>query len=134
MATMNTKNISLQVESGESTTTTELEPNKERSAPNSPDILDHENSPVASPDFDNPAPDGGARAWTVAAGGAAILFCCLGFVNSFGVFQQYYLTHQLRSLSPDKIAWIGSITTYLQFGTGMVGGPMFDRYGSRVSL
>lgn len=29
-------------------------------------------------------PEGGARAWGVAAGAAGVLFCTLGYVNSFG--------------------------------------------------
>jgi hypothetical protein len=29
-------------------------------------------------------PDGGARAWSVAAACAGILFCTFGYVNSFG--------------------------------------------------
>jgi hypothetical protein len=36
-----------------------------------------------------PAPDGGRRAWLVAAGSASIFFSCLGFMNSIGVFRQY---------------------------------------------
>lgn len=134
MATIIREKISPQVNDGESTATIESGLDKDNSAPISPDLFDHVNSSASPPDFDEPAPDGGARAWIVAAGGAAILFCCLGFSNSFGAFEQYYLTHQLQGHSPDKIAWIGSISAYLQFGAGMVGGPMFDRYGSRVSL
>lgn len=136
MATIITEKLPPQVESRESTTTIEIELDKEKYAlnSNSPDSLDQENALASSPDSDEPAPDGGARAWTVAAGGGAILFCCLGFANSFGAFEQYYLTHQLQGHSPDKIAWIGSISAYLQFGAGVIGGPMFDRYGARVSL
>jgi hypothetical protein len=33
-----------------------------------------------SPDF----PDGGARAWSIALGSSAVLFCTLGSVSSFG--------------------------------------------------
>ncbi|KFY40289.1 hypothetical protein V495_05498 [Pseudogymnoascus sp. VKM F-4514 (FW-929)] len=132
MATIITEKDSAQVKSRGSTTTTEIELDKEKPAHKSPDLLDQENAIDSSPDSDEPAPDGGARAWTVAAGGAAILFCCLGFANSFGVFEQYYLTHQLQGHSPDKIAWVGSISAYLQFGAGMVGGPMFDRYGAVI--
>jgi hypothetical protein len=43
-----------------------------------------------------PAPEGGTRAWTVAAGGGAIFFSTLGFANSFGTFEEYYLHHQLK--------------------------------------
>ncbi|KAK1253387.1 hypothetical protein MKX07_001464 [Trichoderma sp. CBMAI-0711] len=79
-----------------------------------------------------PAPDGGLRAWLVALGAASIFFCCLGFSNSFGTFTEYYLSHQLRDHSPDDVAWIGSLSAFLQFFIGMVGGPLFDRYGSLV--
>jgi hypothetical protein len=107
---------SAEIESGNSTTTAEVDP--EKTIPE-------------TPDFEN-APDGGTRAWLIAAGGASILFCCLGLSNSFGAFEQYYLTHQLQGQSPDKIAWIGSVSAFLQFAAGMIGGPMFDRYGAGV--
>lgn len=78
-------------------------------------------------------PDGGLQAWLVAAGGACIFFSCLGFANSFGVLQEYYMTHQLRGESADKVAWIGSMSTFIQFAAGAIGGPMFDRFGVKVS-
>ena len=78
------------------------------------------------------APDGGMRAWLVAAGGACITFTCFGFANSFGVFQEYYMTHQLQGDSPDKIAWIGSLGVFLHFAAGAITGPLFDRYGAWV--
>ncbi|RAK82803.1 MCT family MFS transporter [Aspergillus fijiensis CBS 313.89] len=78
------------------------------------------------------APDGGSQAWLVAAGGACIMFSCLGFANSFGVFQEYYEANQLRVESSSKISWIGSLCTFLQFAAGGLGGPLFDRYGTWV--
>ncbi|KAH7024990.1 major facilitator superfamily domain-containing protein [Microdochium trichocladiopsis] len=78
------------------------------------------------------APDGGLKAWSVAAGASCITFCTLGFANSFGTFQQYYLTHQLASRSPDDVAWIGSISIFLQLSVGLIAGPLFDRYGAIV--
>ncbi|KAK7414545.1 hypothetical protein QQX98_006572 [Neonectria punicea] len=78
------------------------------------------------------APDGGTEAWLVAAGAAFISFTALGYANSFGIFQQYYMTHQLKGESADKIAWIGSTAAFLQFAAGAIGGPLFDRYGGWV--
>lgn len=78
-------------------------------------------------------PEGGARAWMVAAGTASILFCTLGYTNSFGIFQAYYMENQLRHETPDRIAWIGSLQSFLLFASGSVGGPLFDRYGPKVS-
>jgi hypothetical protein len=79
-----------------------------------------------------PPPDGGIKAWLVAAGAACIFFSTLGFANSFGVFVEYYLSHQLRGQSADKVAWIGSVAVFVQFAAGAVGGPLFDRYGAWV--
>ena len=78
--------------------------------------------------------DGGIQAWLVAAGGACIFFSTLGFANSFGVFEEYYLTHQLNDKSADDVAWIGSLAAFLQFAAGVIGGPLFDRYGAWVRL
>ena len=80
------------------------------------------------------APDGGLRAWLVAIGAACIFFSTLGFANSFGIFQEYYLQHQLNDKSPDDVAWIGSLSAFLQFAAGAIGGPLFDRFGAWVSL
>ncbi|KAJ6026017.1 hypothetical protein N7444_013696 [Penicillium canescens] len=76
------------------------------------------------------APDGGLRAWLVTAGTACIFFSALGFANSFGIFEEYYLSHQLKNESADKVAWIGSMAAFLQFAAGALGGPLFDRYGA----
>jgi hypothetical protein len=80
------------------------------------------------------APDGGLRAWLVAVGAGCVFFSALGFANAFGVFQEYYMAHQLREESADKIAWIGSLAAFLQFAAGAIGGPMFDRFGPWVCL
>lgn len=80
-----------------------------------------------------PAPDGGLRAWLVAAGAACTIFSTLGFANSFGVLQEYYAAHQLQKESADRIAWIGSLAAFLQFGSGAIAGPLFDWYGAWVS-
>lgn len=79
-----------------------------------------------------PAPDGGPQAWLNAFGGFCIFFGCLGFTSCFGVLQEYYSSHILQHKSPSEIAWIGSLSSFIQFGGGAVGGPMFDRYGVKV--
>lgn len=81
---------------------------------------------------ENDFPEGGSQAWLVAAGTAGILFCSLGYSNSFGVFQSYYMRHQLQEHTPDDISWIGSIQAFLVFSSGAIGGPIFDRYGAWV--
>lgn len=79
-----------------------------------------------------PAPEGGLRAWSVAIGCSFVAFACLGFANSFGVFQEYYITHQLADKSPDTVSWIGSCNAFFQFATAVFAGPLFDRYGEWV--
>ncbi|KAK6085965.1 Riboflavin transporter MCH5-like protein 1 [Seiridium cupressi] len=97
---------------------------------------DGEKPNTDSPDF-GPAPDGGLTAWLVAAGGATVFFCCLGFTNAFGAFEEYHLTHQLSDRSPEEIAWIGSLSAFLQFAVGMVIRPAALAYvfaGMMLSL
>lgn len=93
-------------------------------------VSEDEKRPSAFP----PAPEGGFRAWIVAASGACIFFSTLGFANSFGTFEQYYLSHQLQGSSASKVSWIGSLSAFLQFFAGMFGGPLFDRFGAKVLL
>jgi hypothetical protein len=79
-------------------------------------------------------PEGGTQAWLVAAGSAGAFFCTLGYTNVFGIFQAYYMFNQMPEQSADNIAWIGSVQAFLIFAAGAVGGPLFDRFGARVSL
>ncbi|KIW15906.1 hypothetical protein PV08_05956 [Exophiala spinifera] len=113
------------------TETTQTPPSVEEKAPSTDPELGQEKFQTddeTKPEFD-PPPDGGLQAWLVTVGAACITFSALGFVNAFGVFEEYYLTHQLTDKSPDDIAWIGSIAAFLQFAVGAVAGPIFDRYG-----
>lgn len=103
--------------------------------PPSPDT-DSELPPTHPNDITSfgPAPDGGTRAWLNAFAAFCIFFGCLGFTSCFGVLQEYYGTHMLQDRTADEIAWIGSLSSFIQFSGGAVGGPMLDRYGAWVSL
>lgn len=88
------------------------------------------------PNYDNTgfvgsASDGGRAAWLIASSFLAV-FCYMGFSNSFGPLADYFLTHQLGGESADKVAWFGSLFAFLQFLSGLVGGSLFDRYGTKV--
>ena len=37
-------------------------------------------------------------------------------------------------MSPSAIAWIGSLQAFFVFAGGLVGGPLFDRYGAKVCV
>jgi predicted MFS family arabinose efflux permease len=47
-----------------------------------------------------------------------------GFINSFGVFQTYYM--ELLGRPPSDVSWIGSITVFLAFFIGTFTGRMVD--------
>ncbi|PYH97114.1 putative monocarboxylate permease [Aspergillus ellipticus CBS 707.79] len=53
-------------------------------------------------------PEGGLRAWIVALGNAGVMFCTLGYINSWGDYQASYEKVPLRDENPSAIAWIGS--------------------------
>ncbi|KAI6156986.1 MFS general substrate transporter [Pisolithus tinctorius] len=67
------------------------------------------------------APDGGFKAWSVIV---AYVFCCFGYANTWGIFQDYYEQVLLSDKSPSVIAWIGSITFI--FLPALVTGRLFD--------
>ncbi|KAJ0418217.1 putative MFS monocarboxylate transporter [Aspergillus carlsbadensis] len=79
-------------------------------------------------------PEGGVQAWSVVAGSAIALACAFGYLSSFGVYENYYGTHQLSHKSPSDIAWIGSVQIFFQYATSVVSGGLFDLYGAKVLL
>lgn len=72
-----------------------------------------------------PPPDGGVRAWSTACLTHLVLFNTWGFVNSFGVFQLYYVNN-MNLGSNSAISWIGSIQIFLVFGMGTFTGRALD--------
>lgn len=54
-------------------------------------------------------PEGGTTAWLAVAGATACLFVSFGWVNTVGVFEEYYQSHQLRDYTASDIAWIPSL-------------------------
>ena len=73
-----------------------------------------------------PPPDSGLTAWTQAVAGHLVAFNTWGFLNTFGVFQDYYVTGLTQSYSPSAISWIGSIQTFLIFFVGTFSGRALD--------
>ncbi|KAF8755950.1 MFS general substrate transporter [Rhizoctonia solani] len=80
-------------------------------------------APVYSPPQ---IPDGGAVAWATVAGAWLILFCSFGYVNAFGVYEDYYTRIYMTNKTSSEIAWIGSTQLCLQFLMGLVSGKLFD--------
>ncbi|KAH7354538.1 major facilitator superfamily transporter [Plectosphaerella cucumerina] len=80
------------------------------------------------------APDGGTQAWLTVAGSSACLFVSFGWVNCIGVFQDYYLAHQLRAYTESEVSWIPSLQIFFMLCGGPFVGKVFDDYGPRALL
>ncbi|QRV86674.1 major facilitator superfamily transporter [Ceratobasidium sp. AG-Ba] len=88
-----------------------------------PGVLDNEKqvAQVAPPAI----PDGGVVAWTTICSWL-VLFCTFGYVNAFGVFEDYYSREYMTNKTSSDIAWVGSTQLCLQFAMGLVSGKLFD--------
>lgn len=62
------------------------------------------------------------------------LFCTVGFLNSFGVFEAYYAEDQLAGEGETTIAWIGAISIFFIFAVAVVSGPLLDFFGPGLML
>ncbi|XMA13951.1 hypothetical protein WAI453_006742 [Rhynchosporium graminicola] len=62
------------------------------------------------------------------------LFCSVGFVNAFGIFQEYYSTHILSHKSASDISWLGSFNVFCMFGATAIVGYLNDKHGPRILL
>lgn len=74
-----------------------------------------------------------ARANLTILGAGTGFFCTVGFLNSFGVFEAYYIDSQLAGESQSTIAWIGAISIFFIFAVSVVSGPLLDLFGPGVS-
>ncbi|SPC65570.1 related to Monocarboxylate transporter 1 [Ustilago sp. UG-2017b] len=81
-----------------------------------------------------PAPDGGLQAWLVVAGTFILIMTNFGLLTSYGVFQTFYLSHQLIHTPSSTVSWIGSLQTFMILGGSFVFGKFSDDYGSRWVL
>ncbi|CAI7620931.1 unnamed protein product [Penicillium manginii] len=81
------------------------------------------------PNIDDTFPDGGTRSWLVVLGCFFLLMSSYGMMNSTGVLQSYFATHQLADYSTSAIGWIPGVFTFFGLALSVQIGPMFDRYG-----
>ncbi|KAJ6473642.1 MFS general substrate transporter [Mycena vitilis] len=87
-------------------------------------LVDEANVDAVQNDFS--VPDGGVEAWTTIAGAWFVLFATLGYLYSFGVYQDFYTLEYLSNHTPSGIAWIGSFQLMMPFALGIVSGKLFD--------
>ncbi|OBT94427.1 hypothetical protein VE01_07211 [Pseudogymnoascus verrucosus] len=92
-------------------------------------------SAQSSADIDTPPspidirPDGGLEAWMVVAGAWGACFCSWGWINSVGVFQEYYGKNILKEYTPGTVSWILCLEAFFLLALAPVIGKLFDRYG-----
>lgn len=79
-----------------------------------------------------PPPDGGFTAWTQAVVGHLVVLNTWGYINSFGVFQTYYVSD--RGFPPSNVSWVGSIQIFLLFFIGTFSGRATDYGLFRVTV
>ncbi|KAL4955513.1 major facilitator superfamily domain-containing protein [Aspergillus filifer] len=92
----------------------------------------------AAPDDPDPAqtkaPDGGTVAWLVVLGCWCTSFCSFGWLNSVGVFQEYYQNDLLTEYSTSAVSWIPSLEIFFMLAMGPIVGVLYDRYGPQWLL
>ncbi|KAI2631140.1 putative MFS monocarboxylate transporter [Xylaria nigripes] len=74
------------------------------------------------------------RSWLAVGGASLSLFCTVGFINAFGVYQEYYASGFLRNYSESDISWIGSVSIFLLYIGSPITGLLVDKLGSRILL
>ncbi|KAK3313631.1 putative MFS monocarboxylate transporter [Apodospora peruviana] len=74
------------------------------------------------------------RSCLTVLGGSLAVFCSVGFVNAFGVFQEYYKQNMLQDKSESDISWIGSVSIFLIYILSPVAGIVVDRFGPTTLL
>ncbi|KZT25256.1 MFS monocarboxylate transporter-like protein [Neolentinus lepideus HHB14362 ss-1] len=89
-----------------------------------------ESTPAGPPTYE--FPDGGKVAWSVVVGAWLVSFSSFGYVNAYGVYQDYYQTHQLSEYSASTISWIGSLQLAFIFWGGVMTGRLFDKGYMRI--
>ncbi|KAI0595399.1 major facilitator superfamily transporter [Biscogniauxia sp. FL1348] len=75
----------------------------------------------------------GFRTWLSVFGASLALFCTVGFLNAFGVFQEYYKTY-LPGKTDFDISWIGSVSIFLLYIGAPVAGFLVDRTGPTILI
>ena len=78
--------------------------------------------------------DRNSRAVLTVMGAFFSLFCTVGLLNAFGVFQQYYKEAILQDMTESDISWIGSVGIFLLYRFAPITGVLVDRFGPRVGF
>ncbi|KAM5384515.1 hypothetical protein ACJZ2D_001551 [Fusarium nematophilum] len=84
---------------------------------------------------DDEAPrEGCLRDWLKVLGGFFVTTATFGVINAVGLLLTHLEKNQLRSWSPQNIAWIAATNIFLAYSVPLLAGPIYDRYGPRWLL
>lgn len=86
------------------------------------------NEPVLDATPSIPPPDQG-KAWLAMIGAAFGLYSSFGYINVVGLYEAYYLHHQLSDYSASTISWITSLQIFILFVGGIFFGRIAEMYG-----
>lgn len=103
----------------------ELTPNEKLDVLEELGVKQSSDSPTVCSESD--PPDGGRVAWATALGSFLIQFCGFGYLNSFGVYQDFYTRIYLTDQLPSTISWIGALSSFLAASSTLISGLMYDR-------
>lgn len=81
-------------------------------------------------DNDLPPTDKGI-AWIAMIGSTLGLYTSFGYINVVGLFEAYYLHHQLSQYSASTVSWITSLQAFILLGSGVITGRLVEMYGPR---
>lgn len=79
-------------------------------------------------------PNTRTRSFLTLIGSFAIFFVSIGYINAFGIFQEYYTENILSDRSASDISWLGSFNVFCLFGGSFGTGILNDMYGPTVCL
>ncbi|KAF9045373.1 MFS general substrate transporter [Panaeolus papilionaceus] len=71
--------------------------------------------------------EGGLQAWLTILGAWLVQYTSFGYINSFGVYEDFYVREYLSSFTPSDIGWIGGVQIFLTFSCGAFTGRIFDK-------
>ncbi|GIZ44093.1 hypothetical protein CKM354_000730200 [Cercospora kikuchii] len=74
------------------------------------------------------------RSVSALCGSALAYFITVGFINAYGVFQQYYTAHYLPTYSNFQISWIGAFANFMVFACAVPAGILADRFGPTIPI
>ncbi|KIL66135.1 hypothetical protein M378DRAFT_75791 [Amanita muscaria Koide BX008] len=88
--------------------------------------FDEKKTELVEPSDEIEYPEGGVTAWLALLGSFLAQFTSFGYLNSFGVYEDYYVRTYLPNYTASQISWIGSTQLFIVLSMSMLSGRAFD--------